>query len=255
MPDSRCPDDRQQRRRRRRLTRPSPASLAPRSPATSPAQYPAGSGVGVSVLLRRPYGTKMPCRRKTVLSAGVLATAVGSAVVYVHVVRLLDHALCVFGQPGEERVVRRKRFAGRTGRGRRGLGAREPRVQVTSSTVAGSVPPPGATAFHDPWNESQAEAELTGVVGRAGGIRTAAARAGRHAPDVGQIPPDPNIRVLGRAGGADHHLEPQPADKARGPTVRVRGSDGRLPRRLGGWVTRREASAGPCVPFGAEHGL
>ena len=29
---------------------------APRSPATSPAQYPAGSGVGVSVLLRQPHG-------------------------------------------------------------------------------------------------------------------------------------------------------------------------------------------------------
>src|SRR4051794_26806561 len=29
---------------------------SPRSPATSPAQYPAGSGVGVSVLLRQPHG-------------------------------------------------------------------------------------------------------------------------------------------------------------------------------------------------------
>ena len=29
---------------------------APRSPATSPAQYPAGSGVGVSVLLRQAHG-------------------------------------------------------------------------------------------------------------------------------------------------------------------------------------------------------
>src|SRR3954447_18006362 len=29
---------------------------SPRSPATSPAQYPAGSGVGVSVLLRQPEG-------------------------------------------------------------------------------------------------------------------------------------------------------------------------------------------------------
>src|SRR5689334_14302451 len=28
----------------------------PRSPATSPAQYPAGSGLGVSVLLRQPHG-------------------------------------------------------------------------------------------------------------------------------------------------------------------------------------------------------
>ena len=35
---------------RRRLAR------SPRSPATSPAQYPAGSGVGVSVLLRQPHG-------------------------------------------------------------------------------------------------------------------------------------------------------------------------------------------------------
>src|SRR3954447_4933317 len=30
--------------------------LSPRSPVTSPAQYPAGSGVGVSVLLRQPHG-------------------------------------------------------------------------------------------------------------------------------------------------------------------------------------------------------
>src|SRR6266480_1728421 len=29
---------------------------APRSPATSPAQYPAASGIGVSVLLRQPHG-------------------------------------------------------------------------------------------------------------------------------------------------------------------------------------------------------
>src|SRR3954469_5338147 len=29
---------------------------SPRSPATSPAQYPAGSGVGVSVLLKQPEG-------------------------------------------------------------------------------------------------------------------------------------------------------------------------------------------------------
>src|SRR5437762_5303705 len=29
---------------------------SPRSPATSPAQYPAGSGVGVSVLFRQPHG-------------------------------------------------------------------------------------------------------------------------------------------------------------------------------------------------------
>src|SRR3954447_17749570 len=29
---------------------------APCSPATSPAQYPAGSGVGVTVLLRQPHG-------------------------------------------------------------------------------------------------------------------------------------------------------------------------------------------------------
>src|SRR5689334_25351995 len=34
---------------RRQLLRP------PRSPATSPAQYPAGSGIGVSVLLRQPH--------------------------------------------------------------------------------------------------------------------------------------------------------------------------------------------------------
>src|ERR1043166_258788 len=32
------------------------ARRSPRSPATSPAQYPAGSGVGVSVLLREPQG-------------------------------------------------------------------------------------------------------------------------------------------------------------------------------------------------------
>ena len=37
-----------------------------RSPATSPAQYPAGSGVGVSVLLRQPQGFE-----------GLLATIVG----------------------------------------------------------------------------------------------------------------------------------------------------------------------------------
>src|SRR4051812_6568558 len=36
--------------RRQRLGR-----SIPRSPATSPAQYPAGSGVGVSVLLREPH--------------------------------------------------------------------------------------------------------------------------------------------------------------------------------------------------------
>src|SRR5687767_8971949 len=35
---------------------PKHAARSPRSPATSPAQYPAGSGVGVSVLLRQPHG-------------------------------------------------------------------------------------------------------------------------------------------------------------------------------------------------------
>ena len=34
----------------------SPRARSPRSPATSPAQYPAGSGVGVSVLLRQAHG-------------------------------------------------------------------------------------------------------------------------------------------------------------------------------------------------------
>src|SRR4029079_14328695 len=32
------------------------SAQSPRSPATSPAQYLAGSGVGVSVLLRQPHG-------------------------------------------------------------------------------------------------------------------------------------------------------------------------------------------------------
>src|SRR3954453_19281837 len=39
-----------------RSTLPSRLAQLPRSPATLPAQYPAGSGVGVSVLLRQPHG-------------------------------------------------------------------------------------------------------------------------------------------------------------------------------------------------------
>src|SRR6185503_15605838 len=35
---------------------PSSGGRSRRSPATSPEQYPAGSGVGVSVLLRQPHG-------------------------------------------------------------------------------------------------------------------------------------------------------------------------------------------------------
>src|ERR1051325_3660695 len=42
--------------------RPSDVARPPRSPATSPAQYPAGSGVGVSVLLRQPHGFEGFCK-------------------------------------------------------------------------------------------------------------------------------------------------------------------------------------------------
>ena len=51
-------------RGRRRLHASIPrGARAPRSPATSPAQYPAGSGVGVSVLLREADGSRASGRR------------------------------------------------------------------------------------------------------------------------------------------------------------------------------------------------
>src|SRR4029079_11177222 len=48
-----------------------------RSPATSPAQYPAGSGVGVCVLLRQPYGLKRVLAHRKELETGSLAVTHG----------------------------------------------------------------------------------------------------------------------------------------------------------------------------------
>ena len=53
---SRRPSAPERRRSPARLKLEDSAARSPRSPATSPAQYPAGSGVGVSVLLRQPHG-------------------------------------------------------------------------------------------------------------------------------------------------------------------------------------------------------
>ena len=94
-------------------------------------------------------------------------------------------------------------------------------------------------------SDSVLEADLAGVVRRARGIRSAAARAGRDAADVSQIHPDVNIRVVGRAGGADDHGYFEVPEEVCSPTERVRGSDRRLRRGLCGRVARRERQRRP----------
>ena len=73
-----------------RIERARTTSTVPRSPATSPAQYPAGSGVGVSVLLRQPHGFEGLAPRCESKRAPERPSRLAAVTVWPH--RLLDRA-------------------------------------------------------------------------------------------------------------------------------------------------------------------
>ena len=191
----------------------------------------------------------MPCRRKTVLSAVVLATPSAPPSYTCTSSISSTKRLVSLISPGVDCVVRRDK-----------LQVEPVEVDAVEAHVMPGVQGDfcvlhrggisAATGGHSVAvvreSDSVLEGDLAGVVRRARGIRSAAARAGRDAADVLQIHPDVNIRFVGRAGDADesrlilmYPMKFAPPPNASGvPTVACA-------EVCGGRVARRERQRRP----------